>query len=308
VDGHHHRVPSPTDRGIRVIKRSLAGLALTALLQLLIVVVSGSVALLADTIHNVSDCLTAIPLWVAFVIGRRPATKRYSYGYERAEDLAGLFILLAIAASAVLVGWEAVARLLHPRPVHNLPWVIAAGVVGFAGNELVAGYRIREGRRIGSMALVADGQHARTDGLTSLGVVAGAIGVALGFDRADPLAGLAIAVVIVYVLWRAGRSVIHRILDGTDESTVVMLESVAASVSGVEHVTSTRARWTGHGLNADLEIQVDPALTVGQGHAIAEEVEHELLHALPGLKGATVHVDPHDHGPPRGPVAHHREA
>jgi len=308
VDGHAHRVPSPTDRGIRAIKWSLAALAITALLQLLIVVVSGSVALLADTIHNFSDCLTAIPLWVAFVIGRRPATKRYSYGYDRAEDLAGLFIVLVIAASAVFVAWEAVTRLMHPRPVDNLPWVIAAGLTGFAGNELVAWYRIREGRRIGSMALVADGQHARTDGLTSLGVVAGGIGVALGFDRADPLAGLAIAVVIVFVLWQAGRSVLHRILDGTDESTVVMLESVAASVAGVEHVTSTRARWTGHGLNADLEIQVDPALTVGQGHAIAEEVEHELLHALPGLKGANVHVDPHEHGPPQGPVAHHREA
>ena len=291
MDGHHHRVPSPTDRGIRAIKWSLAGLAFTALLQSLIVLVSGSVALLADTVHNFSDCLTAIPLWVAFVIGRRPPTKRYSYGYDRAEDLAGLFIVLVIAASAVLVAWEAVARLMHPRPIDNLPWVIAAGLAGFAGNELVA-----------------DGQHARTDGLTSLGVVAGAIGVALGFDRADPLAGLAIALVILYVLWQAGRSVFHRILDGTDESTVVMLESVAASVAGVEHVTSTRARWTGHGLNADLEIQVDPALTVGQGHAIAEEVEHQLLHALPGLKGATVHVDPHEHGPPRGPVAHHREA
>jgi cation diffusion facilitator family transporter len=307
VDGHDHRVLTPTDWGIRAIKWSLAGLAVTALLQLVIVMVSGSVALLADTIHKFSDCLTAIPLWVAFVIGRRPATKRYSYGYERAEDLAGLFIVLVIAASAAFVAWEAVARLMHPRPVDNLPWVIAAGLAGFAGNELVAAYRIREGRRIGSMALVADGHHARTDGLTSLGVVAGGIGAALGFERADPLAGLAIAVVIVYVLWRAGRIVVHRILDGTDESTVVMLESVAAQVAGVEHVTSARARWTGHGLNADLEIQVDPALTVGQGHAIAEEVEHELLHALPGLKGATVHVDPHDHGPPRGPVAHHRE-
>jgi cation diffusion facilitator family transporter len=306
VDGHDHRVLTPTDRGIRAIKWSLGGLAVTALLQLVIVLVSGSVALLADTIHNFSDCLTAIPLWVAFVIGRRPATKRYSYGYERAEDLAGLFIVIVIAASAAFVAWEAVARLIHPRPVDNLPWVIAAGLAGFAGNELVAAYRIREGRRIGSMALVADGHHARTDGLTSLGVVAGGIGAALGFERADPLAGLAIAVVILYVLWRAGRIVVHRILDGTDESTVVMLESVAAQVAGVEHVTSARARWTGHGLNADLEIQVDPVLTVSQGHAIAEEVEHELLHALPGLKGATVHVDPHDHGPPRGPVAHHR--
>ncbi len=307
MDRHGHRVLAPADRGIRAIKWSLAGLALTALLQLLVVLISGSVALLADTIHNFSDCLTAIPLWVAFVIGRRPATKRYSYGFGRAEDLAGLFIVLVIAASAFFVAWEAIARLMQPRSIDNILWVMVAGLVGFAGNELVAAYRIREGRRIGSMALVADGHHARTDGLTSLGVVAGGIGAALGFDRADPLAGLAIAVVIVYVLWQAGRSVIHRILDGTDESTMVMLESVAASVAGVEHVTSARARWTGHGLNADLAIQVDAALTVEQGHAIAEEVEHELLHALPGLKEATVHVDPHDHRPPRGPVAHHRE-
>jgi len=307
VDGHRHRAPSPTDRGIRAIKWSLTGLAVTAFLQLLIVMVSGSVALLADTIHNVSDCLTAIPLWVAFVVGRRPPTRRYSYGFDRAEDLAGLFIVLVIGASAALVAWEAVDRLLHPRPVDHVPWVIVAGLAGFAGNELVAMYRIREGRRIGSMALVADGQHARTDGLTSLGVVVGAAGAALGFERADPLAGIGIALVILFVLWQSGRSVLHRILDGTDESTVVMLETVAAQVTGVEHVTSARARWTGHELNADLEIQVDPVLTVGQGHAIAEQVEHELLHALPGLKGVAVHVDPHDHGPQRGPVAHHRE-
>ena len=312
-DGHRHgRGPIDpaqtwTDQGVRAVQLSLAGLAVTAVLQAVIVLVSGSVALLADTIHNFADALTAIPLWVAFAIGRRPATRRYSYGYERAEDLAGLLIVVVIAASALFAAWEAVTRLMDPRPIQSLPWVMAAGVVGFAGNELVAAYRTRVGRRIGSAALVADGQHARTDGLTSLGVLAGAIGVALGFDRADPIAGLAITVVILFVLWHAARSVLHRMLDGTDESTVVMLEEAAAGVAGVEHVTSAKARWTGHQLNAELEIQVDSALTVDEGHAIAEEVEHQLLHVLPRLKGATVHVDPHSHGPPTGPMAHHRE-
>ena len=294
--------------GVRAIKLSCAALAVTAGIQVAIVAISGSVALLADTIHNFTDALAAIPLWIAFVIGRRPATKRYSYGYERAEDLAGIFIVLVIAASAGLAALEAVRRFMHPEPLDNVGWVVAAGVVGFAGNELVAVYRIRVGRRIGSAALEADGLHARTDGLTSLGVLAGAIGVVLGFDRADPVAGLLITLVILFVLWHAGRSVFRRLLDGTDDSTVVMLESVAASVKGVEHVTSAKARWTGHALNAELEIQVEPSMTVEDGHRIAEGVEHELLHALPRLRGATVHVDPHDHATNQGPMSHHRGA
>jgi cation diffusion facilitator family transporter len=292
--------------GIRCIKVSLVVLAATALVQSVIVALSGSVALLADTIHNVADALTAIPLWIAFAVGRRPPTKRYSYGFERAEDLAGILIVVVIATSAALAAFEAVRRLMDPRPLEHLGWVVVASVIGFLGNETVALYRIRVGRRIGSVALVADGLHARTDGLTSLGVLAGAIGVAFGFDRADPIAGLAITVTICFVLWQAARSVFRRLLDGTEGSTVVLLESVAASVAGVEHVTSAKARWTGHVLNAELEIQVDPALTVEQGHRIAEEVEHELLHHVTRLRGATVHVDPHDHRPPSGPMAHHR--
>jgi cation diffusion facilitator family transporter len=311
--GHSHDHAAKIDEalessnaGVRAIKISLAGLATTALIQVVIVAVSGSVALLADTIHNFADALTAIPLWIAFIVGRRPATRRYPYGYRRSEDLAGIFIVLMIAASAFLAAWEAVRRLMTPEPVRNLGWVMAAAIAGFLGNELVAQYRIRIGRRIGSAALVADGQHARTDGLTSLGVLAGAVGVAIGLERADPIAGLAIMVAILFVLWDACRSVFRRILDGTDESTVVMLEEVAASVQGVEHVTSAKARWTGHALNADIEIQVESTLTVEQGHRIAEEVEHELLHAIPRLLGATVHVDPHDHSPDTGPMAHHR--
>lgn len=309
---HHHghgvdHALESSASGIRAVKVSLAALAATAAVQVVIVVVSGSVALLADTVHNVTDALTAIPLWIAFLVGRRAPSARYSYGYERAEDLAGVFIVLAIAASAAFTVWESVDRLVDPRPIEHLPWVMAASVAGFVGNELVAIYRIRVGRRIGSAALVADGHHARTDGLTSLGVLAGAIGVAIGFDRADPIAGLAITVAILVVLWHATRSVFRRILDGTDDSTVLMLQSVASAVPRVEHVTSAKARWTGHALNAELEIAVDAAMSVQEAHRVAEEVEHELLHAIPRLRGATVHVDPHGHGPHyEGPMAHHR--
>ena len=294
--------------GIRTVKVSLVLLLATAAVQVAIVAISGSVALLADTVHNVTDALTAIPLWIAFAIGRRPPTRRYSYGFERAEDLAGVLIVAVIAASAGFAAWEAIHRIAEPRPIDHLAWVMAAAVLGFAGNEAVAVYRIRMGRRIGSAALVADGHHARSDGFTSLGVLAGAIGAAMGFERADPIAGLAITATILVVLWQASRSVIRRILDGTDDTTVLMLESVAGAVRGVEHVTSAKARWTGHALNAELEIMVDPAMSVQEAHRIAEEVEHELLHAIARLRGVTVHVDPHDHGPHyAGPMSHHRE-
>ena len=184
--------------GIRAVKISLLGLAVTAGLQLIVVMISGSVALLADTIHNVADALTAVPLWIAFALSRRPATRRYTYGYGRVEDLAGLFILIMITLSALLAGYESIRRFFEPQPVVNLLWVLIAGVIGFAGNELVALYRIRVGRRIKSAALVADGVHARTDGFTSLALVLGVIGVWLGFPLADPIAGLVISIAILF--------------------------------------------------------------------------------------------------------------
>jgi cation diffusion facilitator family transporter len=315
LSGHSHDHDDPVDQalegsasGIRTVKLSLLALAATAIAQVAIVAVSGSVALLADTVHNGTDALTAVPLWIAFVVGRRPPTRRYSYGFERAEDLAGIAIVAVIAASLAFAAWEAVHRLAQPREIEHVPWVIAAAVIGFSGNELVAAYRIRVGRRIGSAALVADGHHARADGLTSLGVLAGAVGAGLGFERADPIAGILIAAAILVVLCQSGRGVLRRILDGTDETTVLLLEAVAGGVPGVEHVPSAKARWTGHALNAELQIMVDPSISVQRAHRIAEEVEHELLHAIPRLRGATVHVDPHDHGPHyEGPMAHHRE-
>lgn len=284
-----------TRRGVRATWISLGGLLVTAFLQLLIVGATGSVALFADTIHNFTDALTAIPLLIAFRLARRPPTKRYSYGYHRAEDLAGIVIVAVILISAVVAALEAVQRLVHPQPVDHVGWLLAAGVIGAVGNEAVALYRIRVGRSIGSAAMEADGLHARTDGLTSLAVVGSALAVMAGFPRADPLIGLAITIVIFWTLIQAGRSVVHRVLDGTDEQTITLIQEVAASVGGVEHVGDTRARWTGHQLLTELSIDVDPVLSVHDGHEVAERVRAELLEHVPRLADASVHVDPHEH-------------
>ena len=279
-------------KGIRAVKISLVVLMVTALFQVVIVFATGSVALLADTIHNFSDALTSIPLWIAFVLGRRVTTRSYTYGYRRAEDLSGLFIVAMIALSAILAGWESIHRLISPVEVQNLGLVAAAGVIGFLGNEAVAIYRIRIGREIGSAALIADGQHARTDGLTSLAVVLGAVGVALGFPAADPVIGLLITIAILFVLRDASRQVFRRLMDAIEPETIEMVESTAASVGGVRAIDRVRVRWVGHRLDASLHITVDEGITVADGHAVAENVRHELFHALPALDEVTIHVDP----------------
>lgn len=281
-----------SDAGIRAVKISLVLLGLTAAVQLAIVAVSGSVALFADTVHNFSDTLTAVPLWIAFAMSRRPATRRYTYGFGRVEDLAGMFVVAAIAISAVAAAVEAVRRLIDPVPVTHLSWVAAAGVVGFLGNELVAVYRIRVGRRIGSAALRADGMHARADGLTSLAVVAGAIGVALGFPVADPMVGLLISVAIFVVLIVAARDVFGRLLDRVDPEFVDTARTVLARQPGVREVRRVRMRWVGHRLEADTELDVDPSLSLADAHAVAHAAEHELAHAIPKLGSVVVHAYP----------------
>jgi cation diffusion facilitator family transporter len=279
-------------QGIRAVKLSLLALGVTALFQLAIVALSGSVALAADTIHNFSDALTAIPLWIAFVLGRKAATKRYTYGFGRAEDLAGLFVLMMIALSAAVAGYQAVRRLIHPVVIENLGWVAAAGLIGFLGNELVALYRIRVGRRIGSSALVADGLHARTDGFTSLAVVLGAAGVWLGFPLADPIVGLLITVAILLVLRSAARDVLSRLLDGVDPRLVETAEQALAAEPGVIGVRRLRMRWIGHSLQADAELDIDPAISLEQAHKLAHNAEHSLTHAVPKLSAALIHAYP----------------
>jgi cation diffusion facilitator family transporter len=284
-----------TAQGVRATWISLTILFVTAAVQAMVVIFTGSVALLADTIHNFTDALTAIPLLIAFRLGRRPANLRYTYGYHRAEDVAGLAIVAMIAASAVFAGFQAVDRLRYPAAIDHVWVVLAAGAVGFLGNEAVAIYRMRVGRAIGSAALVADGAHARADGLTSLGVVIGAVGVLAGFPRADAIVGLLITLAIVFTLVSVTRTVLRRVLDGIDEPTMRLIESAAAAVPGVEHISEPRARWVGHQLRAELAIDVSPDISVEAGHDIAERVREALLRDVPRLGDAMVHVDPHEH-------------
>ncbi|MEU1515512.1 cation diffusion facilitator family transporter [Streptomyces sp. NPDC005811] len=279
-------------RGLRALWVSLAVLGVTAAVQAIVVVLSGSVALLGDTVHNAADALTAVPLGIAFVVGRRAATRRFTYGYGRAEDLAGLAIVLTIAASAVFAGWTAVERLLDPRPVEHVGAVALAALAGFAGNEWVARYRIRVGRSIGSAALVADGLHARTDGFTSLAVLLGAGGSALGWQLADPLVGLAITAAIALVLRDAAREVFRRVLDAVDPALVDRAERALLEVEGVRGVGELRLRWIGHRLRAEVAVVVDGEATVRRAHTIAVQAEHALLHAVPRLTAALVHADP----------------
>jgi cation diffusion facilitator family transporter len=281
-----------SERGIWALKISLGGLFATAVFQVVIVIISGSAALLADTIHNFADALTAVPLWIAFVIGRRPPTRRYTYGFRRAEDLAGIFIVLVMLASAALAGWESYKKLVAPEPLQNLGWVMAAAVIGFLGNELVAIFRIRVGREIGSAALEADGYHARTDGLTSLAVLVGALGVWLGYPLADPIVGLLITIPILQVVWGAAKTIWERLMDAVDPRLVDKVERAARPVEGVRSVHDVRIRWLGHNLEAELYAEVDSQLSTADSHAIAQEIEHALLHAIPQLERVIVHIDP----------------
>jgi cation diffusion facilitator family transporter len=276
--------------GVRALKISLFLLLGTTILQLLIFLISGSVALLADTIHNFADALTAVPLWIAFVLGRRAATRRYTYGYGRAEDLAGLFIVVVVALSAIVAAWQSIGRLIHPETLHNLWWVAAAGVIGFLGNEIVAIYRIRVGQKIGSAALVADGVHARLDGFTSLAVLVGAVGVMLGFPLADPIIGLLISAAIIVLLWGTVRSIGRRLMDGIEPELVERAEHALEHTPGVIAVAKIQLRWVGHRLQGAATVVVANTMSLSDAESIAHEAEHELARALPNLDDMIIRI------------------
>lgn len=296
---HSHETADKVDaameasaEGVRVLWISFGALGVTALVQAAVVAVSGSVALLGDTLHNAADALTALPLGIAFIFGRRPPTRRYTYGYGRAEDLAGVMIVLIITASSALAAYEAISRLAHPRPVSGLIAVALAALTGFTGNELVARYRIRAGRKIGSAALVADGLHARTDGFTSLAVLLGVAGIAFGWDWADPIVGLLITVAILAVLRQSVREIYRRLMDAVDPALVGQAEQTLHATPGVLDVGRVRLRWIGHQLHGECEVIVDDGATAIEAHQVAVDAEHSLLHALPHLTAALVHADP----------------
>lgn len=297
--GHSHDTADQIDSaldanaaGRRALFISLIGLAATALLQAIVVVMSGSVALLGDTLHNFADALTAVPLLVAFTLARRAPTSRYTYGYGRAEDLGGLFVIAMIGLSSGLAAYQAIDRLLHPQSVSHLWAVAGAAVVGFLGNEWVARYRTRVGRQIGSAALVADGLHARTDGFTSLAVLLGAGGLALGWRQADPIVGLLITVAILGVLRSAVRQVGARLMDAVDPALVRQARASIAEVDGVQDVRDLRIRWIGHTLRAEVDIALPADLTLIQAHEVAHHAEAHLLLDVRRLTAATIHTSP----------------
>jgi len=295
---HTHGVIDPslftTERGIWAVKWSLVGLLITALFQVLIVAISGSVALLADTIHNFGDASTAIPLWIAFRIVRMKPTKRFSYGFGRVEDLAGVIIVIVILFSAIVAGYESIQRLFNPQPVTNLWAVVIASILGFLGNELVAIFRLRVGKEIHSAALIADGYHARVDGLTSLGVLAGAIAVWLGFPLGDPIVGLLISLTILRIVWKSAKDVFTRLLDGVDPEVIDEIQHAAGHIPEVLSVSDIRVRWIGHRLHAEVNLAVDPAHSVSEAHAVSCDARHEIMHKLPYLSNVIVHIDPED--------------
>ncbi len=281
-----------TERGLWAVKWSLIVLAATAIFQVIVVVFSGSIALLADTIHNIADAATAIPLWIAFALARRQPSRRFTYGYGRVEDVAGVVIVLTILFSALLAGYESIHRLRNPQPIDHLWAVVLAAIIGFAGNEAVAILRIRVGKQINSAALVADGYHARLDGLTSLAVLFSAVGVWLGYPLTDAIIGLVITVAILPIVWQSGKAVFTRLLDGVDPKVTDEITHALSHTPGVREVADVRLRWSGHRLHAEINLAVSPKLSVAEGHAIAVEARHQLMHSLPYLSNATIHVDP----------------
>jgi cation diffusion facilitator family transporter len=303
--GHSHGVVDPsiatTAEGLWALKWSFFVLIATALLQVAVVMISGSVGLLADTIHNFGDAATAIPLGIAFLFARRRPNKRFTFGYGRVEDLAGVTIVFVILFSAIVAGYESIDRFFHPHDISHLEAVAVASVIGFLGNEGVAIFRIRVGRRIGSAALIADGHHARVDGWTSLAVLAGVLGVWLGYPLADPIVGLLITLAIGIVL-QTGKQIFSRVLDGVDPYVIDEIRHAAAHVSQVKEVTDVRARWLGHRLHAEVNVTLPSQITLAAAHTIAEEVRHQLLHHLKFLSLVVIHVDPEEKSGER----HHR--
>jgi cation diffusion facilitator family transporter len=295
LHGHEHGERNVTSdpafatrEGIRAVWIALAALGAATVLQIVIVLLSGSVALLADTVQNLGDALNSIPLLLAFYLARRTATRRYTYGYGRAEDVAGVVIVLSIVFSAGYILWESFWKLLDPQPIERLPWVAAAAVIGFLGNEAVALFQIHTGRRIGSDALVADGLHARIDGLTSLVVLVAVAGSALGYPIVDPIVGLA----IVFIARDATRRIWYRLMDAVDPAVVDQIERQAAGSEHIAAVASVRVRWVGHALHAEIALVVADDLTLAQTHAIAESVRRTLLAHIPHLAVVTIEALP----------------
>ena len=276
--------------GIRTVWLALLVLGLTTVLQIVIYLASGSVALLGDTVHNFGDAANSVPLLIAFYLARRVATNRYSYGYGRAEDVAGIFIVISIAFSAGYILWESIQRLLNPQDLTNLGWLTAAAIIGFIGNELVAMMQIRVGRQIGSDAMIADGQHARVDGLTSLAVLGAVFGSLVGLPILDPIIGIMIAIAIVGITWNAVKAMWYRLMDAVDPHLLHHMEHAVIDTEGVLELKQVRARWLGHRLHADVIVKLDSSLSIAASQEIITQIEKNLQKEAPQLHDVMIQI------------------
>ncbi|MBI3160247.1 MAG: cation transporter [Chloroflexi bacterium] len=295
---HTHDRPSESDAlftnalGIRTLYWALALLSATTVAQVFVYLASGSVALLADTVHNLGDALNSIPLLIAFYLGRRAANARYTYGYGRAEDIAGLFIVASIAFSAGYILWEAALKFIDPQPIANGGWVALAALVGFLGNEAVAVLQISVGRRIGSEAMITDGRHARIDGLTSLAVLPAVLGSALGFHILDPIFGLIIGVSILFITRDAIRAMWLRMMDAVDPALTEQVTRTLSAHPQVAAVRVLRLRWVGHRLYVEGELALAEDLKSSDLTALLDGLKHDLAHAVRNLGEVTLAAGP----------------
>jgi cation diffusion facilitator family transporter len=267
-------------RANRAVAVSAIGLAATGLAELLLALLTGSVGLLGDAIHNLSDVSTSAVVFLGFRLSRRPPTERYPYGLERAEDLAGIGIAVVVWASAAFAGFESIRKLLeHGRTAH-VGAGLAGAALGIIGNQVVARYKLTTGRRINSATLIADARHSWLDALSSAGALAGLVAVAAGQAWGDPVAGLAVTVFICHVGYEVTSDVVRRLADGIDPEVITAAETAAGSVPGVIHAHA-RARWTGRTLRVEIEGWVDPDLPVRAADALGRQVADAVSGQLP---------------------------
>jgi len=264
----------------QAIAVSAIGLAATGTAELVLAVLTGSVGLLGDAIHNLSDVSTSAVVFLGFRLSRKGPTDRYPYGLDRAEDLAGIGIAVVIWASAAFAGYESIRKLLDHGTTGHVALGIAGAALGIAGNQVVARYKLTVGRRIKSATLVADARHSWLDALSSAGALAGLVAVSLGFRLGDPIAGMAVTLFICHVGYEVTKDVVYRLADGVDPAVITTAEAAAGSVPGVVHAHA-RARWTGRTLRVEIEGWVDPDLTVTGADALGRQVAQAIASQLP---------------------------
>jgi cation diffusion facilitator family transporter len=267
----------------RAVAASALGLAATGLVELGIAVLTGSVGLLGDALHNLSDVSTSLVVFLGFKVSKRPASPTHPYGYERAEDLAGLGVALVVWASAVFAGAVSVHKLTEHGQTTHLGLGIVGAALGIVGNQVVARYKLVVGRRIQSATLTADARHSWLDALSSAGALLGLVGVALGLRWADAVAGLVVTGFILHVGWEVTRNLVVHLMDGVEPDLVDAAEQAALEVVGVEHV-HVRGRWTGRSLIFEVEAFVAATTTLGDAEVVRLAIESAVAAAVPACR------------------------